>query len=202
MRSSGRFFSGSVGGALLRERTRPPFFARAQAAIPQIDERREARLQRREAEAIAGVLDVGAIVLLDERLDAGARLPRRLRQPAGEEHVVFGFELLQLGLEPLQIAFDGRRGHTALPGNEEPDERQPQLARVRHRPIVDRALRSRPSAPTISKQIAQPRRVARPESRAVATRGARPGLAELGRRARELERAREVRRRRASERPA
>ena len=58
MRSSGPFFSGSFGAALLRERPGTPFFARAQPAIPQIDERREARLQRQEAEAIAGVHDV------------------------------------------------------------------------------------------------------------------------------------------------
>ena len=113
MRSSGRFFAGSCRRVLLRERPGTPFLARAQAAIPQIDERRVARLQRREAEAIAGVLDVAAIVLLDERLDAGARLPRRLGQPAGEEHVVFGLELLQLGFEPLQIAFDALSGGTA-----------------------------------------------------------------------------------------
>ena len=119
------------------ERARTSFLARAQAAIPQIDERRVARLQRGEAEAIAGVRDVAAIELLDQRLDAGARLPRRLRQPAGEEHVVFGLELLEVGLEPLQIAFDAWRAARRLPRNQEPDQRQPQLARVRHRPIVD-----------------------------------------------------------------
>jgi hypothetical protein len=37
-----------------------------------------------------------------------------LRQPAGEEHVVFGFELPQIGFEPLQVAFDVRRRHDTL----------------------------------------------------------------------------------------
>ena len=98
MRSSGAFFGSACSAcACCDERTRPPFLARAQAAVPEIDERRVPRLQRREAEAIAVVLDVRAIELLDERVDAAARLPRRLRQPAGEEHVVLGFEPLQLG---------------------------------------------------------------------------------------------------------
>jgi hypothetical protein len=52
-----------------------------------------------------------AIELLDERFDAGARLPRRFGQTAGEEHVVFGFELLEIGLEPRQIAIDGGGRH-------------------------------------------------------------------------------------------
>ena len=75
MRSSGRFGSALAVGALLRERPGPPFFARAQAAIPEIDERREARLQRGEAEPVAGVLDVRAIELLDQRLDAARGSP-------------------------------------------------------------------------------------------------------------------------------
>jgi len=91
---------------VLRERPGAPLLAGAEAAIPQVDERREAGLQREEAEAIAGVGDVAAVVLLDQRFHPGARLPRRLGQAAREEHVVFGFELLQISFEALQIAFD------------------------------------------------------------------------------------------------
>src|SRR5262249_59171308 len=93
-------------GALMHEWTGPSLLARAQAAIPEIDEGREARLQRAEPEPVAGVRNVGAVVLLHERLDAGSRLPRRRRQPPREEHVVFGLELLELGLEPREIAID------------------------------------------------------------------------------------------------
>src|SRR5205823_11411589 len=55
--------------------------------------------------------NVRAIVLDNHRFDAGASFPGRLGQPAGEKHVVFGFELLELDLEPLEILVDGRRGH-------------------------------------------------------------------------------------------
>ena len=191
MRSSGGFFVAARSRRRLRERTGPPFLARAQAAIPEIDERRVARLQRVEAEAIAGVRDVAAVELLDQRFDAGARLPRRLGQPAGEEHVVLGLELLELGFEPRELAFDGSEGrHGALPRNQEPDQRQPQLARVRHRPIVDQHFGGVGAADDL-KQIAQRRGVARPEARAVAqarrprrSRGTRPTRARSRARAR------------------
>ena len=101
---AGAFFD--LGGHPLRERPRPSFFARAQAAIPQIDERRESRLQRGEAEAIAVVLDDAAIEPLDHRLDAAARLPRRARKPAGEIHVVFPFQLPEVAFEDLQLAIE------------------------------------------------------------------------------------------------
>src|SRR5438552_11293300 len=52
---------GRRGRTLMRERTGTSFFARAQAAVPQIGQRCEARLQCREAEPVAVVLDVGAI---------------------------------------------------------------------------------------------------------------------------------------------
>ena len=42
----------------------------------------------------------------DHRLDARARLPRRPRQPAREEHVVLRLEALQLRLEEPQLAID------------------------------------------------------------------------------------------------
>ena len=90
-----------LGLPRLRERPGTSFLARAQRAIPQIDEASEARLQRAEAEADAVVVDRRAIEPLDHRLDARARLPRRTLQPAGEEHVV-------LGLEPLQLALRAR----------------------------------------------------------------------------------------------
>src|SRR5262249_61083847 len=105
-----------------RERSGAALLARAQAAIPEIDERRVARLQRMETEAIAGVLDIGAIVLLDERRHAGPRLPWRLGQSPGEVHVVFGLELFQLALETRELlrqialrhdAYRGIRNHTS-----------------------------------------------------------------------------------------
>ena len=43
-----------------------------------------------------------------ERFDAAAGLHRRARRPAGEEHVVFGLEPLQLRFERLQVALDFR----------------------------------------------------------------------------------------------
>src|SRR5262245_14133409 len=95
--------------ALLREGSRPPFFAGAHPAIPQVDERLIARLQRAEAKTIASVRDVGAIVLRHHRFNARAGFPGRLGQPSGEKHVVFGFELFQLDLEALEILVDGRR---------------------------------------------------------------------------------------------
>src|SRR5438445_115114 len=69
-----------------RERRAAAFRARAQAPIPQIDERGVPRLQRVEAEAVAGVLDVGAVVLLHERRHAAARLPGRSREASGKVH--------------------------------------------------------------------------------------------------------------------
>ena len=106
-----------------------------------------------------------AVVLLDERLDAAARLPGRLREPPGKEHVVLGLEPLQLGLEPRQIPFDLARRHriTGLPLDEEPDERQPQLPRVGHRPIVNQHL-GRVGAPDDLEHLAQPLGVGRPET--------------------------------------
>ena len=104
-------------GFFCGKRPRPPFLPRPHAAVPQIDEGGEARLQRLKTEPVAGVLDVRPIHLLDDRLDAAARLPRRLRQPAGEEHVVLGLELLEPGLEPLQFAFGFAAGrHGSLSG--------------------------------------------------------------------------------------
>src|SRR5579864_151000 len=61
--------------------------------------------------AVAGVLDIRPIELLDDFFDACARLPRRFGKPAGEIHVVLGFELFEIRFEPLQIFFK-RGGHT------------------------------------------------------------------------------------------
>ena len=51
-------------------------------------------------------LDSLAIEFLHHRLDARARFPRRPGQAPGEEHVVLGFEPLQLALEPHDLAFE------------------------------------------------------------------------------------------------
>jgi hypothetical protein len=77
-----------------------------------------------------------------------------------------------------------------LPGNEKPDQRQPQLAGVRHRPIVDEDL-GRVRGTDNFEQLPQTGGVRRPESRAIAPRSASSSLAKLGRRAREFERSRE-----------
>src|SRR5207237_4993596 len=90
--------------ALMREGTGSSLLARAQASVPQIDEGRIARLERREAKTVAGVRDIRAIELFDERVDACACLRRRPREPAREEHVVLRLELLEIGLEPCEIA--------------------------------------------------------------------------------------------------
>src|SRR5688572_7450103 len=75
---------------------------------------------------------------------------------------------------------------------EEPDERQPQFARIWDGPVVNQDLgRVRP--PHQLEQVLEPRRVRRQEARAVAVRGARPHLPELGRRPRQLQRAIELR---------
>jgi hypothetical protein len=92
----------------------PSLLARPQAAIPQIDERRVACLQGVEPEAAHVALDVGAIEPLDDRFDTPARLPRRPRQRAPEEHVVLRLELAQLRLESQELTFDvGHLGHWA-----------------------------------------------------------------------------------------
>ena len=80
---------------------------RLEVALPQIAERHEFRLHRAEAEALGGVREVHAVVLLDELFDAGPRLPWQAREPAGEEHVVFGLEALDLRLELAHLMIEG-----------------------------------------------------------------------------------------------
>ena len=65
-------------------------------------------------------------------------------------------------------------------GDQEPHQRQPQLARVRQRPIVDEDFAG-VQTPDDLEQRAQPERVGRIEARAMAERGAAPDLAVLGR---------------------
>src|SRR5262245_46600528 len=111
------FRIGRLLGPFSAEWAGPPFFPRAHAPIPQVDERGETGPPRRKPELVAVRLDVRAFVRLDERLDASARLPGRLRQPAGEEHVVFGFEAFDFRLEPHHVLFDGGLfGHGAYRG--------------------------------------------------------------------------------------
>src|SRR3989442_15167834 len=76
---------------------------------------------------------------------------------------------------------------TALPADQEPDQREPQLARVRHGAIVDEDL-GVVQRPDDLEQVAQPRGVARPEARAIARGGAAPGLTEFRRAPRDVER--------------
>src|SRR5712664_2600377 len=78
------------------------------------------------------------------------------------------------------------------PRNEEPDERQPQLARIGHGTIVDENFGRGRSADDLE-EIAEARRVARPEARAIALRGATARLAKLRRAARDVERLLELR---------
>src|SRR4029079_16656192 len=96
----------------LRERPRAAFLTGAETALPQIEEGLEPRLERQEAEPIGRVPDMQPIDSTHRCCDARTRLHGRTRQPAGEVHVVFGFELTQLGLEPFQLTLDLRRfGH-------------------------------------------------------------------------------------------
>src|SRR5438876_4534964 len=93
-------------------------------------------------------------------------------------------------------------GGTSLPGyarDEEPDERQPQLPRVRHRPIVNQHLR-RLVAPDDFEHLAQPLGVGWPEAHAIAVARAAARFATFGRAARQLERARNRARRAAGTR--
>ena len=93
--------------------------------------------------------------------DAAARFPWRLGKPAGEEHVVFGLELADGRLEALHVAFDfADRRHGAISAwQQEPHEREPQLARMRDGSIVDQhfGLIRRPDN---FEQIAQSGRIA------------------------------------------
>src|SRR5205814_2158375 len=107
-------------------------------------------------------------------------------------HVVFSLEAFEIDLELLQTAFDfGRFWHERLPEDQEPDERQPELARVWQRTIVDEHVGVGRSADEFE-QLAQAPRVTGPETRAMAKRGAGTGLAVLGGREGNRERAIEV----------
>ena len=192
----------------LRERPGPSFLARAQPAVPQLDQRLKPRLQHLEAETIAGAHADAAVVALDDRLDAAARLPRRPRQAAGEEHVVFALEALEVG---RRAAARSRCnvclfGHGQRSGNQKPDQRQPQLARVRQRPVVDEDVAGIAAADELEERP-QLQRVAGIEPRAMAEAVAAADLAVLGRGARQFDargrnRARRTRENRARSRTA
>src|SRR4029453_15020133 len=121
-----------------------------------------------------------------------ARFPRRLRQPAGEEHVVFRLELFQLRLEALEIPFNAGRGHHLSPWNEKPDEWQGEPARVRNRTIVDEHFGGVRTADDCE-EIAQAQRIARPEPGAITARRSAAALAKLGGAAGDVERGGELR---------
>src|SRR6185437_3566273 len=123
-----------------REGARASFLARPEAAVPEIDERLKAPLQRVELEPLGGPLDVAAVPLLDERLDALARLPGRTRQAAGKELVVLDLELLQPRRQHLEIFLDFSLVRHGASPNEKPDEREPELTRVRDGFVVDEHL--------------------------------------------------------------
>src|SRR5262249_30386538 len=78
-------------------------------------------------------------------------------------------------------------GTGLLSRDQEPHERQPQLARVWDRTIVDQHF-GRVRGTDNLEEIAEPRRVAGPEARAVAARRTGADLAEFRRAARDLER--------------
>ena len=75
---------------------------------------------------------------------------------------------------------------------QEPHERQPQLARERHRPVIDQHFGGVGGADDLE-QIAQLRRVGRQEPRPVSQGCAGTRFAELGGGARQIERAAEIR---------
>src|SRR4029077_19334177 len=63
-----------------------------------------------------------ALEAFDQVVDAAPRFQRRLRQPPGEKHVVFGLGPLRFGLEPVEfffglvarhVGYRGRRTHTS-----------------------------------------------------------------------------------------
>ena len=111
----------TFGGGCANGPARPS--SRARSPRSQRSTRLESRLQHHEAEAIAGAHDVPAVPALHDRLDALAGLPRRTRQPAGEEHVVLRLEPLQLGCQGLQVVLDvcelGHAEATGAPGAQE-----------------------------------------------------------------------------------
>ena len=82
-----------------------PTLARSQPAIPEVDERGKTRLKGVEAETLAVVFEPHAVDALHERVDAAACFPWRTREPPREEHVVLGFEALQLDFEHLNFSF-------------------------------------------------------------------------------------------------
>ena len=96
-------------------------------------------------------------MFLDERGDPRARLPWRTRQAAGKEHVELGLEPADFGLEVNHLLSnsDFGFGHARSAEQVKPEQRQPQLPRVRHGPIVDQHLGAGHRADQLE-QIAQP----------------------------------------------
>src|SRR5262249_44833944 len=140
----------------------------AQPAVPEIEERRQARLQRAETKAVAVVLDVAAVQALDELLDARPRFPGRARQAAGEVHVVLALQLSQFDLEDLQLAFElGTFSPPTSSRDQKPDERKPQFAAVGNGAIVDEHFGLVETSDDFE-QIAKLDRVARRISRSMA----------------------------------
>ena len=160
----------------------------------------EPRLQRREAEAVAGVLDVRAIVMLDAAPRRGRASPTAASRRRPAKNMLYSASSrFSSASSRLQVLLHAGRACRRLPRDEEPDERQPQVARVRHRPIVDEHLgvvRRRRRSGNRSRSLAAS---LRPEPRAVAavsagarSRGTQPT------RARERERLARTAGRRAS----
>src|SRR5436190_16521522 len=89
-----------------RKRSGASLLTRAKTTVPQVRQCRVARLNCREAEALAGVLNDRAIVLPDSAGDAGPCLERRFRQESREVLVVLGLQPLELTLESGEIAIE------------------------------------------------------------------------------------------------
>jgi hypothetical protein len=94
-------------------------------------------------------------------------------------HVVFDFKFAQLTFEDLELAveIDGVV-HRLLAREEEPDERKPELARVRQRPAIDEHLAHARLVHEV-KQLAERRRINRIKGSAMAVLRPAAGFAVL-----------------------
>ena len=175
----------AVGAALL---------ARTDLLLPELVERRVARAQALEAEAVAVVADLAVREPLDQRLDLRLQLGGRLPLGAVEEQVPLDLQLAEHDVDAVEVLRERRLG---LASHEHPHERQPQLVRVRQALAVDAHVRGR-AAPSRSRTGRASVR-ASPASKAARYSGplAALRLAKLGRLPRERQRRLEARVRRS-----
>ena len=132
------------------------------------DERLEAALQRVELEAIGGGLDVAAVPLLDQRAATRLRVSHggRGRRPAKNMLYSASSCFSPAASSCRSFWMSVSSGIDGSP-NQKPDQRQPQLARVRHGLVVDQDV-GRVEAADELEQVAQRDRVLRIETGAVA----------------------------------